>query len=182
MSAQLANRYTGSFQPLGTLPPPASLVSVPNLPVYSFPLLSRPSVLALTTIPSLSPGQNVPGTTVPALNWRNTPSSQAGIILSPAADPIPQHIVQQIQSGQFVEMRQYCTPQSTVVTTGHSALPQAIAIRSRTRLREVPSLVSWLYCFNAVIAVRTSDPLTRNMLTYSRLLITNLSYMAVQAG
>ena len=42
---------------------------------------------------------------------------------------------------------------------------------NRTRLREVPSLVSWLYCFTAYVAVCTSDPLTREMLAYSRLLI-----------
>ena len=42
---------------------------------------------------------------------------------------------------------------------------------NRTRLREVPSLVSWLYCFTAYVAVCTSDPLTRNMLAYSHLII-----------
>ena len=42
---------------------------------------------------------------------------------------------------------------------------------TRTRLREVPSLVSWLYCFISYSAVRTSDPLTRNMLAYSHLII-----------
>ena len=38
-------------------------------------------------------------------------------------------------------------------------------------MREIPSLASWLYCFNVFITVRTTDPLTRQMLAYSRLII-----------
>ena len=41
----------------------------------------------------------------------------------------------------------------------------------RTRLREVPSLVSWMYCFAAYVAIRTPDQLTREMLAYARLII-----------
>ena len=41
----------------------------------------------------------------------------------------------------------------------------------RTRLREVPSLVSWMYCFTAYVAIRTQDPLTRQMLAYACLII-----------
>ena len=33
------------------------------------------------------------------------PNSQPGLILSPAADPIPSNMVQRIRTGQFVEMR-----------------------------------------------------------------------------
>ena len=42
---------------------------------------------------------------------------------------------------------------------------------NQTRLREVPSLISWVYCFNAYMAIRTTDSVTRNMLAYSRLII-----------
>ena len=41
----------------------------------------------------------------------------------------------------------------------------------RARLREVPTLISWVYCFVAYMAVRTQDPLTRDMLAYTRLII-----------
>ena len=42
----------------------------------------------------------------------------------------------------------------------------------RTRLREVPSLISWVYCFLAYVTVRaTADPATCDMLTYCRLVI-----------
>ena len=40
----------------------------------------------------------------------------------------------------------------------------------RSRFRDVPSLSSWLYCFLAYAAIRTTDGFTRNMLTYARLI------------
>ena len=40
-----------------------------------------------------------------------------------------------------------------------------------TRLRDIPSLVSWLYCFNGYVAIRTKDQLTHQMLAYSHLII-----------
>ena len=38
-------------------------------------------------------------------------------------------------------------------------------------MREVTSLPMWCFCFLGYVADRTSDPLTRNMLAYGRLLI-----------
>ena len=40
----------------------------------------------------------------------------------------------------------------------------------RPRIREVPSLSSWVYCFAAYMAVLTPDPRTREMLAYCRLI------------
>ena len=96
------------------------------------------------------------------------------MILSPAADSIPYSIVQQIQSGHFVEMCNLLADNIALLNQlsslqGTVALPQSVV--TRTRLREVLLLVSWLYCFNAYIAVLTSDPLARDMLAFSRLLI-----------
>ena len=96
------------------------------------------------------------------------------MILSPAADPIPYSIVQRIQSGHFVEMHDLLADNIALLNQlsslqGTVTLPQSVV--TRTRLREVLSLVSWLYCFSVYIAVQTSDPLARDMLAYSRLLI-----------
>ena len=41
----------------------------------------------------------------------------------------------------------------------------------RPRLREIPSLTSWTYCFLAYAAVRSRDPQTRDLQAYCRLLI-----------
>lgn len=94
--------------------------------------------------------------------------------MSPATDPIPYTLVQRIQSGQFVDMRDLLADNVHLLnqlTSLHGATALPLATINRTRLREIPSLASWLYCFNAYVAVRTQDPLTRQMLAYSRLII-----------
>ena len=96
------------------------------------------------------------------------------MILSPAAEPIPYSIVQRIQSGHFVEMRNLLADNIALLNQlssfqGTVTLPRFVV--TCTWLGDVPSLVSWLYCYNAYIAVCTSDPLARDMLAYSRLLI-----------
>lgn len=41
----------------------------------------------------------------------------------------------------------------------------------RPRVRETPSLNSWIYCFVAYVAVRSRDPQTRDLLAYCRHII-----------
>ena len=100
--------------------------------------------------------------------------SQPGLILSPAANRFPQNLVHRIQSGQFVEMRDLLADNIALLNHQSSlqgTLSLPLGTVNRTRLREVLSLVSWLYCFNTYVAIRTSDELTRQMLSYSRLII-----------
>ena len=93
---------------------------------------------------------------------------------SPAADPIPYSVVQRIRSGHFVEMCNLLADNIALLNQlstlqGSVALPKSVV--TRKRLREILSFVCWLYCLDAYIAVHTSDPLARDMLAYSRLLI-----------
>ena len=53
----------------------------------------------------------------------------------------------------------------------HSAGTVPITTVQRTSLREVPSLISWIYCFTAHVAIRTPNQLTHQMLAYARLII-----------
>ena len=39
------------------------------------------------------------------------------------------------------------------------------------RFREISSLLQWVYCFNLYVGVCTSDPVARDIMTYSRLLM-----------
>ena len=160
------------------MPPLASLVSLP-VSTDLTPTWTN-AVSAVITSPSPSVSAAYPPGQFPPLfsTLSNHPSlpllSRPGMILSPATDPIPQGLVQRIQSGQFIEMRDLLADNIALLNQlsslhGTAALP--VSTVSRTRLREVPSLVSWLYCFNTYMAVRTSDSLTRNMLAYSRLII-----------
>ncbi len=113
---------------------------------------------------------------LPALSTlHSTPpvlTSQRGLILSPSADPIPHRLVQRIQSGEFVEMRDLLADNVSLHTQLENLHGQTTVastpIPFRPRLREVPSLISWTYCF---LAVRSGDPQTRDLLAYCRLLI-----------
>ena len=90
--------------------------------------------------------------------------------------------MQQIQAGRFVEMRELLNDnialhdqlEAVQGQTTFIALPASL----RTRQREVSSLESWMYCFTAYMAVRTTDTFTRDMLAYCRLLI----YQAMRHG
>ena len=166
---------------LGSLPPPTSLSSVPlfvsSMATPCFSVASTPttSISGLTQSPQLHLSSSTanPSTVVPSPTPYNS-MAQPGLILSPAADPIPQNLVQRIQSGQFVEMRDLLADNIALLNQLSSlqgALSLSLGTVNHTRLREVPSLVSWLYCFNTYVAVRTSDELTRQMLSYSRLII-----------
>jgi len=51
-------------------------------------------------------------------------------------------------------------------------LPAQATVSHRPhRLREIDSPLTWVFCFLAYVAVRTTDAETRDMLTYARLLI-----------
>ena len=166
---------------LGVLPQPSLLTSVATMPSVpgipqSLPLLPSAGSLApapavpTTSAPSLHPGglQSVLGLLPPV-------SQSQGLVLSSALKPIPACLVGRITSGQFTEMRDLLTDNialhdqlEALQGTYHlTTLPNSI----RPRVREAPSLISWVYCFMAYVATRTSDTQTRDMLTYCRLLI-----------
>ena len=93
----------------------------------------------------------------------------SGLILSPAADPIPYWLVQSIRSGEFVKMCDLLADNIPL----HDQLED---LHSHTtslnpRLREMPFLASWVYCFAAYMAVCMEDVMTRDMLEYCRLII-----------
>ena len=173
--------WSASTGSLGTMPHPSSLATVatfaphptvvPSLPhaiMASAPATVATSLVSQTSTPpsALFP---MPYAAMPTV----TPSS--GLLLSPASEPIPARLVSRISSGQFVEMRDLLSDnialhdklESFHGSYGLAALPHPL----RPRVREVPSLISWVYCFAAYAAVRTTDPQTRDMLAYCRILV-----------
>ena len=98
-----------------------------------------------------------------------------GLILSPALQPIPARLVQRIGLAEFVEMRDLLTDNMVLhyqLESIHGPLQASSFLAPlRARMREVPSLVSWVFCFVAYVAVRIPDPTTRDMLAYMRLII-----------
>ena len=102
-------------------------------------------------------------------------SGTAAIILSAAMQPNPARLVRRITAAEFIEMRELLSDNIALhdqLESVHGSL-QTVATPGalRARMREVPSLSSWVYCFAAYVAVRTTDPLIRDMLTYMRLVV-----------
>ena len=130
--------------------------------IYHTTCLSSTYPCSYTPLPTCTYWKHaVEHSTVPLL------SVIPGMILSPAADPFPKSLVQRLQSGQFVEMRDMLADNIALLIQvsslhGTDALPQATV--NRMRLCEVPSIIFWLYCFNTYIALWTNDNLSRQML------------------
>lgn len=162
---------------LGYLPPPHALASVPTFTtVQSGPAFSHDSQ------PSLVPGMTTSSAGRPLCSMGWTPplpavplgTSQQGLVLSPAAEPLPKKLVDKIRSGQFVEMRELLADNVSLVNQLETVqgVPAAHMLgATRPRLREVTSLISWCYCFLGYIAVGTLDTKTRDQLAYARLII-----------
>ena len=88
--------------------------------------------------------------------------------------PIPHRLVSRIQVGEFIEMRDLLADNISLhnqMEDFHGHIWPSTPAHLRPRLREVPSLSSWVYCFCAYIAVLTPDARTQELLAYCRLII-----------
>ena len=145
--------------------PPLSLTS--TIPLYGGPSVS--SALCPPLLPSGSAsGSSQAGSIV-------TPAQSGDVSLSISTRPVPARIVSLIRSGRFVEMRDLLGDNARVRShfeVMHGSLGvQLVPVSSRPRVREVPSLPSWVCCFLTFLAVGTSDPVTRDRLVYAVLLL-----------
>ena len=159
---------------LGALPPPHLLTSVSlaaasqtaspiTTPAQNHSTASSGAATTTTPLPVNPPLPQLPQT-----------SSNAGVILSPAAEPFPRKLVDKVKSGQFVEMRELLADNITLLSQLEAIQgvpPLQILGGARPRLREVSSLSTWCYCFLGYAAILTSDPTTRDQLAYARLII-----------
>ena len=156
------------------LPRPATGPSTAD--IYCHPAYTADSGRSPPHLLATSVGVPTPNPVIPP-SYGATPigvpaTQSQGLILSPALEPIPARLVGRIASGQFVEMRDLLSDNIALhdqleAVQGMHYAPNSV----RPRLREVPSLTSYVFCFTAYIATRTTDPLTRDMLAYCRLII-----------
>ena len=74
-----------------------------------------------------------------------------GMILPPALRPIPARLVQYILSSAFVDMRDLLVDNRALQQQLEAVHGLLFALSNpdslQARVREVPSLVSWVYCF-----------------------------------
>ena len=98
-----------------------------------------------------------------------------GLILAPILQPALASLVRQIQLGDFIQTWDLLANNTAFhdqLKAVHGLLLNAVTPDAlRARLREVPSLISWVFCFTAYIAVLTQDEVPREMLTYCRLIV-----------
>ena len=146
------------------------------------PVANQPTTVATTVGTTI-----VPAIGGPVIHTHPTPAGQSavlqmggttvssGMILSPALQPIPARLVRRICAGEFVEMRDLLSDNITLIDQLEAVhgplLTAATPGALRPRVREVPSLISWVFCFLAYTAVRTTDLTTRDMLAYCRLVV-----------
>lgn len=148
----------------------SSPLSVPSLaaPVVSWSLPSPlPTPWPAGPAPVVAPGPSAS-------------SAQLAPFLDPSGavdcGSLPERLVEKARSGQFVELREFLGDNIKLLDRLESAQaagmpPVVVNPLQRPRLREISSPISWIYCFAAYVAVRTSDPLTRDMLTYARIVL-----------
>ena len=143
--------------PFGSLPPPSSLSSVH----WSISQGMVPSPLPLSSLPLGLP-------------------TDLSIFMSMCL--VPNLLVQLIQSGRYIEMRDLLWDNITArrhYEEMHSDSGfQLIPVSSRPRVREVTSLSSWTACFLTCLAVWTQDHATRDHITYALLVIQKAMWQA----
>ena len=156
--------YTG-MGALGSIPPPVSLASIPLSANPHVPIAweSPQGTSAPAGVPLIQPPAPV------------TSVQSTDLSLSMSLRPVPVRIVQQVRSGQFVDMRDLLGDNAAVrqhFEGVHGALGfHVLPMSSRPRVREVTSLPSWTACFLTYLAVLTPDPTTRKRLAYAILVI-----------
>ena len=103
------------------------------------------------------------------------PSQREGMILASALQPVPARLVRRIRAGEFVEMRDLLSDNVALhdqLEAIQGPLVNAVTPGTlRPRVREVPSLISWVFCYLAYVAVRVNDDAARDLITYCRLIV-----------
>ena len=129
----------------------------------SHSLATLPALLASVESPALASGSSGGG------------SSKQGkaVVLSSALPPITARLAAKILSGQFAAMKELLADNMMLC---HHLEPfpshqHLFAGAAKPRLREIDSPLTWVLCFLAYAAVRTSDTQTRSLLTYGRLVV-----------
>ena len=160
----------GLLLPLGVLPPPQAIPSVPIL---------QPNVggTSLTAWADRQSPLSLPLVTSSSAHGQGVPVIQphSGMILSPSADLIQYCLVHKIQGGEFVEMWEFLADNITLhdqTTELHGQVSLAVTpVGLCPQAREVLFLTSWMYYFSAYMDVRTRNLLTRDLLAYTCLII-----------
>lgn len=103
----------------------------------------------------------------------STIKPSSAMVLSSALPPITAKLVAKITSGQFVAMKELLAENMSLCHQLESfpTHQHLFSGMTKPRLREIDSPLTWMSCFLAYAAVKTTDQATRNLLTYGCLVI-----------
>ena len=161
---------------LGALPAAASLASVA--------IFSQEGLALTPTVTNNQSGSTATSTTSATANpiWSSfwpslgpqqspNPPLAAPLVIASSFPPIPAKLVEKIRSGKYTDMRELLPDNSALLQALEAMNPLQAGLPTKPRLREVDTILTWAYCFMGYVSIRTEDPLTRDLLTYARLLI-----------
>ena len=149
---------------MGTLPAPSALAGLATF--TPGPLATSASAAAASALGSAHPSESSP---LPHLTPKD--SASGAVILSSALPPIGARLAGKIRSRQFVAMKELLADNMALHGQLEDLPSQAGSASRPHRFREIDSPLTWVFCFLAYVAVQTEDAMTRDMLTYARLVI-----------
>ena len=130
--------------------------------------LRLPPPDTIRSIPLLSIGDLEPAIQ-PAASADKATKEEEPMLLSILFSPIPGKLVSKIWAGAFIDMKDMLADNMALLRQLENF--SADKSTSKAKLREIKTLTTWLYCFTGYMAVQTSDPHTRELLTYTHLII-----------
>ena len=163
-----------------SMPPPASLSSIPLLselsapPICIAPTVPTTSIAsaALSTFPDIESLLAIP---LPSL--LPSPARASPLIISPALPPIPGKVVEKARAGQFVEFKEFLPDNVLLLQRlqelggANSIAPAAQPLVSGSRLREITDPLTWVSCFLAFMAACTPHKETRDLAAYGMVIL-----------
>ena len=123
-----------SAELLGTMPPPASLASLPITPMPAGPIIIPPTMSFL------------PPTRSTTLDPLTSP-----LLLSSSFSPIPAKLVSKARSGAYVVLKEFLGDNIALVQRldeiQNPINPSQWPARASPRMRDISSPIQWAYCF-----------------------------------
>ena len=174
----LPGTTTATHLPL--IPPTASSISSVAL------MSTAPSATPVLTLHTTSGGLTPSSWGLPLLSTLlTTPLSAPPVamkarplIISPALPPIPAKIVERVQSGEFVDFKEFLANNVLLVHrlqelghTGAHLSPLSHALTSNSRLREINDPLTWAPCFLAFMATSLELQGARDLVAYGMIVL-----------
>ena len=95
------------------------------------------------------------------------------LVVSSALRRVPGKLVRKVQSGMFVDMKEILSDNVSLLQRlgeiSSGQLPQNPSLS--VKLREVPDILTWVYCFLEYISIRSQDKFARDLVTYARVIV-----------